>query len=144
MDCSPPGSSVHGIFQARILEWVAMPSSRESSWPRVRRIYAKINVNKNAESKGTEHRSLCKNIKVKAWRKKVVSCFVSEYLKLLIINNCSNSRQLTFVEPWHWALCQALCPLNALIHLIFAITLWGNSYCYIPIVKRRETESQKS
>ena len=25
MDCSPPGSSVHGIFQARILEWVAMP-----------------------------------------------------------------------------------------------------------------------
>ena len=31
MDCSPPGSSVHGIFQARILEWVAMPSSRGSS-----------------------------------------------------------------------------------------------------------------
>ena len=28
MDCSPPSSSVHGIFQARILEWVAMPSSR--------------------------------------------------------------------------------------------------------------------
>ena len=28
MDCSPPGSSVHGISQARILEWVAMPSSR--------------------------------------------------------------------------------------------------------------------
>ena len=28
MDCCPPGSSVHGIFQARILEWVAMPSSR--------------------------------------------------------------------------------------------------------------------
>ena len=31
MDCSPPGSSVHGILQARILEWVAMPSPRESS-----------------------------------------------------------------------------------------------------------------
>ena len=31
MDCSPPGSSVHGILQARILEWVAMPSSRTSS-----------------------------------------------------------------------------------------------------------------
>ena len=27
MDCSPPGSSVHGILQARILEWVTMPSS---------------------------------------------------------------------------------------------------------------------
>ena len=32
MDCSPPGSSAHGILQARILEWVAMPSSRGSSW----------------------------------------------------------------------------------------------------------------
>ena len=28
MDCSPPGSSVHGTFQARTLEWVVMPSSR--------------------------------------------------------------------------------------------------------------------
>ena len=27
MDCSPPGSSVHGILQARIREWIAMPSS---------------------------------------------------------------------------------------------------------------------
>ena len=34
MDCSPPGSSVHGIFQARILEWVAISFSRESSWPK--------------------------------------------------------------------------------------------------------------
>jgi len=34
MDCSPPGSSVHGIFQARILEWVAVPLSRRSSRPR--------------------------------------------------------------------------------------------------------------
>ena len=36
MDCSSPGSSVHGILQARILEWVAMPSSRGSSWLRDR------------------------------------------------------------------------------------------------------------
>ena len=36
MDCSPPGSSVHGILQARILEWVAIPFSRRSSWPRDR------------------------------------------------------------------------------------------------------------
>ena len=36
MDCSPPGSSVHEILQARILEWFAMPFSRGSSWPRDR------------------------------------------------------------------------------------------------------------
>ena len=34
MDCGLPGSSVHGILQARIMEWVAMLSSRASSQPR--------------------------------------------------------------------------------------------------------------
>ena len=34
MDCSPPGSSVHGVFQARILQWFAIPSSRGSAQPR--------------------------------------------------------------------------------------------------------------
>ena len=66
MDCSPPGSSVHGILQARILEWVALSPSRGSSPPRDRtcvsyvscigrlvstirgthyRVYSTINVN---------------------------------------------------------------------------------------------------
>ena len=34
MDCSPPGSSVHGISQARTLEWVVISYSRGPSWPR--------------------------------------------------------------------------------------------------------------
>ena len=34
MDCSPPGTSVHGILQARTLEWVSMPFSKESSQSR--------------------------------------------------------------------------------------------------------------
>ena len=34
MDCSPSESSVRGILQAKILVWIAMPSSRGSSWPR--------------------------------------------------------------------------------------------------------------
>ena len=42
MDCSLPGSSIHGIFQARILEWVNISFSRRSSrprdWPRVSHI----------------------------------------------------------------------------------------------------------
>ena len=36
MDCSLPGSSVHGILQARILEWVTMPSSSGYFWRRDR------------------------------------------------------------------------------------------------------------
>ena len=34
MDCSPPGNSIHGIFQTRILEWVAISICRGSSQPR--------------------------------------------------------------------------------------------------------------
>ena len=36
MDCSSPGSSIHRILQARILVWVAISSSRGSSWPRTK------------------------------------------------------------------------------------------------------------
>ena len=36
MDCTPLFSSVHGVVQERILEWVAIPFSRGSSWPRDR------------------------------------------------------------------------------------------------------------
>ena len=36
MDCSSPGSSVHGIFQVRILEWIAISSFRESSQPGIK------------------------------------------------------------------------------------------------------------
>ena len=32
MDCSPPGSSIHGIFQARVLEWVAISFSNAGKW----------------------------------------------------------------------------------------------------------------
>ena len=38
MDCGPSGSSVHGILQARMLEWLAISFSRGSSWPRRERL----------------------------------------------------------------------------------------------------------
>ena len=42
MDCSPPGFSVHGVFQAGILEWVAISFSRGSSPPRDRTQVSRI------------------------------------------------------------------------------------------------------
>ena len=42
MDCSPPGSSVHGILQAGILEWVAISSSRGSSQTRVQTLLSYV------------------------------------------------------------------------------------------------------
>ena len=38
MDCNPPGSSVHGILQARTLKWVAISSSRASSDPGIQTV----------------------------------------------------------------------------------------------------------
>ena len=50
MDCSPPGSSVHGILQARILEWVATFSFRGSSWPRDRTCISWISLHRQVNS----------------------------------------------------------------------------------------------
>ena len=46
MDCSPPYSSVHRILQARILDWIAMPTSRGPLRPRVWRAWSKSGVGK--------------------------------------------------------------------------------------------------
>ena len=44
MDCSPPGSSLHRILQARTLVWVAIPFSRGFSWPRDQILVSRIVV----------------------------------------------------------------------------------------------------
>ena len=62
MDCSPPGSSVHGILQVRILEWFVMTSSRESSWPRDRTHMSCVSCTA-VDSLPLSHRgSLCKDM----------------------------------------------------------------------------------
>ena len=48
--CSPPASSVHGILQARILKWVAIPFSRGSSQPRYQTCVSYIYLNWQADS----------------------------------------------------------------------------------------------
>ena len=72
MDCSPSGSCVHEIFQARILEWVAISFSRGSSWPRdqtpgllhCRQILYQLNYKGSPEDyKGTWNSTLLKKIK---------------------------------------------------------------------------------
>ena len=42
MDCSPPGSSVHGIIQARILEWIALPPPGDLSDPGIKPEYPSL------------------------------------------------------------------------------------------------------
>ena len=52
MDCSPPGSSVHGIFQARVLEWVAIAfSSHVLEWLLSKRLEI-ASVGEDVEERG--------------------------------------------------------------------------------------------
>ena len=44
MDCSPPGSSVHGISQAKILEWVAFPTPGDLSIPRIKAAFPAVQL----------------------------------------------------------------------------------------------------
>jgi len=44
MDCSPPGSSVHGIFQARVLEWVAIAFSKKLSIELINILFSLLQV----------------------------------------------------------------------------------------------------
>ena len=71
MDYNPPGSSVHGILQARILEWAAMPSSRESSWPRDRTHISCGSCTAGrfftAEPPGKAHLTLIIYLKARSW-----------------------------------------------------------------------------
>ena len=82
-DCSPPGSSVHGILKARILEWVAIPSSRGSSQPRDR-----TQVSCIADSVLSEPlRKPCKAIVIIKKKKKIAgTSLVAQWLRLLALN----------------------------------------------------------
>ena len=59
MDCSLPGSSIHGIFQARVLQWVAMSFSRRSSQPRDRTRVSISSLHKMCYALSLSHVWLC-------------------------------------------------------------------------------------
>ena len=85
MDCSLPGSSLHGILQARVLEWVAISFSRGSSWPRDRTLVSHIpgrrfNLCTTREATLSLVKMTCKIL----WRQKV----------LVLLINCKGRRKV--------------------------------------------------
>ena len=90
MDCSLSGSSVHGIFQARVLEWVVIFSSMGSSWPRdqtqVSRIAGRcftIWATREAQGRGTRDQiaNICWTIeKAREFQKNIYFYFI-DYAK---------------------------------------------------------------
>ena len=99
VDCSLPGSSVHGDSQARILEWVAMPSSSWSSQPRdqtqVSHIAGGFFTSWATREARIKVEGRCKNEKPLTWRHAVIfrevrreSCLISSLHQILNKVDC--------------------------------------------------------
>ena len=91
IDYNPPGSSVHEILQARILEWVTIPFSRGSSWPRdPTQVFCIADRFFTIWATREAHNLWCMKVKVKS-----LSCV-----------------QL-FATPWTIESARLLCPWNS-------------------------------
>ena len=97
MDCSPPGSSVHGILQARILEWVVIPFSRRSSWPRNWTIAGRFfTVLSHQES------PICEGISIKIFIKNEITERQGKYIKRINKNKFKGpSNNWKDNQPFH-------------------------------------------
>ena len=114
VDCSLPGSSVHGILQARILEWVAMPSSRG--------IFPNQGLNPHllcllhwqvGSSPPAPHRKpiyihICRLLK----KERIHDCIS----KRISASCCSLNSQFRFLAKWSCSVCRVLqlCPSRQL------------------------------
>ena len=116
MDCSLPGSSVHGILQARILEWVAMPSSRESSQPRdgtsISMPLASASRFFTTSAPWKAHSTSCSSVQLLSCVLLFVTPWTAACQASLSITNSQSLPKLMSIEsempPNHLILCQPL------------------------------------
>ena len=94
MDCSPPGSSVHGILWARILEWVAMPSSRGPSQHKDQTRSATLQADSLPSEAGKPNRIIC----------------IDNYLKCKWIK-CTNQKT-RLAEQMKTCTCMKICAFH--------------------------------
>ena len=120
MDCSLPGSSVHGIFQARVLEWVAFSFSRGSSWPRDRTQVSHI-ASKCFTIWATREAHRCLDTKI--WK---LITFVFQWLFLFSCPVVSDSLQPCGLE-------HARLPCPSLSPKVCSNSCPLSRWCYLPI-----------
>ena len=105
MDCSPPGSSVHGISQARILEWVAIFFSRGSSQPRDRTWVFNIScISRWVLYHWATRKARCMCLE----KKNVKCCLVSSTLRL---RSKENRNKQTEKVPKELLTCRSPAPI---------------------------------
>ena len=111
MDCWPPGSSVHGILQAGILEWVAMPSSRGSNpgLPLCRRILYHLSHQGSPGNQKGDLQKKCwvkekfhENRSKRKKRKTNLSVTLSELASSLSISPTPAGAGGTWESDWPW------------------------------------------
>ena len=85
VDCSLPGSSIHGIFQARVLEWVAIPFSRGSSRSRDRTQVSRI-VGRHFTVWDTREASKWVRVEIEYWEGKMHKHQISRVYSLSLDN----------------------------------------------------------
>ena len=127
MHCSPPGSYVHETLQARILEWIAMPSSRGSSWPRdqirtscvsctsvtweaLTLPLKKINLVAKLSSLRSEKPPPCKVFSSTSWNSKQPNtAFLSQFSSIKKYSTPHWGQRIARTGSWSWHLSKAFC-----------------------------------
>ena len=110
VDCSLPGSSVHGISEARILEWVAISFSRVSSWPRNQ---TQVSCIAGRFFTNWAMREVLSCLQFDNWDAILKSMMhlheveMKKFIFHLLLKNSENSR-----TPAQWSWCQVLCSLQ--------------------------------
>ena len=132
MDCSQPGSSVHGIFEARILEWVSMPFSRRSPWPR-----GQTQVSSIAGKFYTVWATREVQFSSILWQCYKVTDENTTFI-IPVIHNC-------FIDPKSFRHCRKSteCPWNAqLAFKIYLTNWWGKHRLWDPSWSPRREKTQ--
>ena len=124
--CSPQGSSVHGIFQARILEWVTISSSRESSPPRDQtRISCVFCIGKWFFSTEPPGNPLCLKYPIKTLRRSLLCLFLSLFAHCsLPVTPVQSGRFWKFLSPWVTCISVRPKPSGTFPLLLYLICLW--------------------
>ena len=149
MDCTLPGSSVHGILQAIILEWVAVHFSRISSEPRDQTQVSRIQADSfPSESPGKPpHTTWCgqkknqknKFISLKFWKPEIWTKSSGAKVKMLAwLDPSGGSKENPFFleDAYVWLAAVLLQPLCFCCHIAFfsfgsSLPSYGDSYDYI-------------
>ena len=129
----PPGSSVHGILQARILEWVAMPSSRGSSRPRDRtHVYCVCCSGRILYTWGQSlEENKCKLPRVPSvWCHTGLAEFLQQQVVIALMKCCLPGKLITqcprFLQGTAYVgtFCLAYTRIGKLVITLFAQTIW--------------------